>query len=210
VVLLLNHEIVYAALGYLYSNISLNLIRSDNSRAVLAAGCLLGGMDELCRHAYGVCRQSMSVETIGGWLEFVDTIPPQRDGTVTPELPSTSIFGQYAQTLRDDVFHFLVVTLPEVLEVQRPHQDSSSGPSGRDVLLRIYSRVPFEMFKSAVESPTFLIGQLYFLTSSISKNLIQCNLLQDLIRHDLNLRKMQLNCGSEASHGGSELKRQWY
>ena len=104
----------------------------------------------------------MSVETIGGWLEFVDTIPPQTDGTVTPELPSTSIFGQYAQTLRDDVFHFLVVTLPEVLEVQRPHQDPSSGPSGRDVLLRIYSRVPFEMFKSAVESPTFLIGQSLF------------------------------------------------
>jgi hypothetical protein len=162
VALLLNHEIVYAALGYLYSTISLNLIRSDNSRAVLAAGCLLGGMDELCRYAYGVCRQSMSVETIGGWLEFVDTIPPQTDGTVTPEIPSTSIFGQYAQTLRDDVFHFLVVTLPEVLEVQRPHQDPSSGPSGRDVLLRIYSRVPFEMFKSAVESPTFLIGQFYY------------------------------------------------
>ena len=163
VTLLLNHEIVYAALGYLYSTISLNLIRSDNSRAVLAAGCLLGGMDELCRYAYGVCRQSMSVETIGGWLEFIDTIPPQTDGTVTPELPSTSIFGQYAQTLRDDVFHFLVVTLPEVLEVQRPHQDPSSGPSGRDVLLRIYSRVPFEMFKSAVESPTFIIGQFLLL-----------------------------------------------
>jgi hypothetical protein len=161
VALLLNHEIVYAALGYLYSTISLNLIRSNNSRAVLAAGCLLGGMDELCRYAYGVCRQSMSVETIGGWLEFVDTIPPQTDGTVTPELPSTSIFGQYAQTLRDDVFHFLVVTLPEVLEVQRPHQDPSSGPSGRDVLLRIYSRVPFEMFKSAVESPTFIIGEFF-------------------------------------------------
>jgi len=146
------------ALGYLYSTISLNLIRSDNSRAVLAAGCLLGGMDELCRYAYGVCRQSMSVETIGSWLEFVDTMPPQTDGTVAPELPSASIFGQYAQTLRDDVFHFLVVTLPEVLEVQRPHQDPSSGPSGRDVLLRIYSQVPFEMFKSAVESPTFIIG----------------------------------------------------
>ena len=208
VILLLNHEIVYAALGYLYSTISLNLIRSDNSRAVLAAGCLLGGMDELCRYAYGVCRQSMSVETIGGWLEFVDTIPPQTDGTVTPELPSTSIFGQYAQTLRDDVFHFLVVTLPEVLEVQRPHQDPSSGPSGRDVLLRIYSRVPFEMFKSAVESPTFLIGQfLIFLNFNFFTMYLST---QDLIRHDLNLQKMPSNCASEASHEGSELKRQWY
>ena len=163
--LLLIHEIIYAALGYLYSTISLNLIRSDNSRAVLAAGCLLGGMEELCRYAYGVCRQSISVETIGGWLEFVDAIPLQTDGTatpITPELPSTSVFGQYAQTLRDDVFHFLVVTLPELLEVQRPHQDPPSGPNGRDMLLQIYSRVPYEMFKSAVESPTFVIGQLRF------------------------------------------------
>jgi hypothetical protein len=100
----------------------------------------------------------MSVETIEGWVDFIDTIPSSTDGTATPDLPSTSVFGQYAQRLREDVFHFLVVTLPEVLEVQRPPQDPSSGPSGRDVLLQIYSRVPFEMFKSAVESPTFLIG----------------------------------------------------
>jgi hypothetical protein len=150
---------IFAALGYLYSAISLNLIRPENARAVLAAGCLLGGMDELCQYSYNVCRQSMSVDTIGGWVEFIDSIPSQGDGTATPDLPSTSVFGQYAQKLRDDVFHFLVVTLPEVLDVQRPNQEPSSGPSGRDVLLQIYSRVPFDMFKSAVESPTFMIGQ---------------------------------------------------
>ena len=115
-------------------------------------------MDELCQYSYNVCRQSMSVETIGAWIEFIDSIP-QGDGTATPDLPSTSVFGQYAQRLRDDVFHFLVVTLPEVLEVQQPHQEPSSNPNGRDILLRIYSRVPFEMFKSAVESPTFMIGK---------------------------------------------------
>lgn len=101
----------------------------------------------------------MSVETIGHWIEFIDTMPSNTDGTATPDLPSTSVFGQYAQRLRNDVFHFLVVTLPEVLEAQRPAQDSPSGPSGRDMLLQIYARVPFEMFKSAVESPTFLIGK---------------------------------------------------
>ena len=148
----------FPALGFLYSSISLNLIRPENARAVLAAGCLLGGMEELCQYSYTVCRQSMSVETISSWLEFVDTIPFQTDGTSTPEMPSTTVFGQYAQRLRDDVFHFLVVTLPEVLEVTRPHHDSSST-SGRDALLQIYARVPFEMFKTAVESPTFMIGQ---------------------------------------------------
>ncbi|PPQ73896.1 hypothetical protein CVT26_011728 [Gymnopilus dilepis] len=146
------------ALGYLYSAISINLIRPENARAVLAAGCLLGGMDELCQYAYNVCRQSMSVETIGDWVDFIDALPSSTDGSTTPDLPSTSIFGQYAQRLRDDVFHFLVVTLPEVLDVQRTPQESSSGPSGRDILLQIFSRVPFEMFKSAVESPTFMIG----------------------------------------------------
>jgi hypothetical protein len=149
------------ALGYLYSAISLNLIRPDNARAVLAAGCLLGGMDDLCRYAYEACRQSISVDTIGAWVELIDSIPLSADGTVTPDLPKTSIFGLYAQRLRDDVFHFLVDTLPEILEVQQspPEPSSLSGPSGRDVLLQIYSRVPFEMFKTAVESPTFRLGE---------------------------------------------------
>lgn len=115
-------------------------------------------MDDLCQYSYNVCRQSMSVETIGAWVEFIDTIRSSTDGTATPDVPPTSVFGQYAQRLRDDVFHFLVVTLPEILEVQRPQDEAASVPNGRDVLLQIYSRVPFEMFKSAVESPTFMIG----------------------------------------------------
>ena len=116
-------------------------------------------MEELCRYCYEACRQSISVETIRSWVEFIDTIPSSGDGSTTPDLPKTSIFGLYAQRLKDDVFHFLVDTLPEILEVQQsPPDASSSGPSGRDVLLQIYSRVPFEMFKTAVESPAFRLG----------------------------------------------------
>jgi len=151
-----------AALGYLYSTISLNLVRPENARPVLAAGCLLGGMDDLCQYSYNVCRQSMSVETIGSWLEFSETTPCSPDGSISPDMTST-VFGQFAQRLRDDVFHFLVVTLPEVLEVTRSHQDSLINSAGRDTLLQIYARVPFEMFKSAVESPTFTIGKFFFI-----------------------------------------------
>ncbi|EAU88230.2 hypothetical protein CC1G_03902 [Coprinopsis cinerea okayama7 len=149
-----------------YTSISImnprSLKRPENARAVLAAGCLLGGMDDLCQYAYEVCRRSLSVETVGAWLQFLDTSPPSTDGTmtpVTPEAPAppTTVFGHYAQRLRDDVFHFLVVTLPEVLEVRQPQPDAS-GRTGRDVLLQVYAQVPFEMFKSAVESPTFNIG----------------------------------------------------
>lgn len=100
----------------------------------------------------------MSVDTIGTWLNFVGTLPSPSDGSATPEMPSPSVFGLYAQRLRDEVFHFLVITLPKDLEARHPQQDPSSDHSGRDVLLQIYSRVPFEMFKSAVESPTFVFG----------------------------------------------------
>jgi hypothetical protein len=149
------------ALGYLYSSVSLSLIRPENARAVLAAGCLLGGMDELCGYSYEACRRSITIDTISGWVEFVDSTS---DGSASPNVSSTSVFGQYAQRLRDDVFHFLVVTLPSLLEINQGSSlvpvDSSSahGTSGRDVLLQIYSRVPFEMFKAAVESPIFHIG----------------------------------------------------
>ncbi|KAG5728375.1 BTB/POZ domain-containing protein 2 [Termitomyces sp. T112] len=147
------------ALGYLYSAISLNLIRPHNARSVLAAGCLLGGMDDLCGYAYEACRQSISVDTIGNWVEFIDSIPSSSDGTTTPDLPKPTIFGLYAQRLKDDVLHFLVSTLPEFLDVHHAPLDRlpGAGPSGRDVLLQIYSRVPFEMFKTAVESPSFRV-----------------------------------------------------
>ncbi|KII89002.1 hypothetical protein PLICRDRAFT_53498 [Plicaturopsis crispa FD-325 SS-3] len=144
------------ALGYLYSSASLDLIRPDNSRAVLAAGCLLGGMNELCEYSYEVSRQSISPDNIGEWLEFVDTLPnSSSDGSATP-VPNVadSIFGTYAGRLRDDVFEFLVVTLPNTLLAK----DSGADATGRDTLLQIFSAVPFGMFKSAVESPTFPIG----------------------------------------------------
>ncbi|KAJ7343628.1 hypothetical protein DFH08DRAFT_873250 [Mycena albidolilacea] len=150
------HDGFAAALGYLYSSASLGLIHEKNCRAVLASAHLLGGMDELCSYSYDACRRSISVDTIGEWLSFIDTIPPPSDGTTTPDLTQTSIFGPYGQRLRDDVFNFLVVTLPQSLDI---HPDSSkAGGNGRDMLLQIFSRVPFDLFKTAMESPAFEIG----------------------------------------------------
>ncbi|KAF8894695.1 hypothetical protein BD779DRAFT_1467266 [Infundibulicybe gibba] len=111
------------------------------------------GMDDLCQYAYDVCRRSIAVETIRGWLDFIDAIPPSPvDGSGTPLISATSVFGHYAQRLRDDVFHFLVVNLPQGLGMQDP------AAEGRDVLLQVYSHVPFEMFKAAIETPMFQIG----------------------------------------------------
>ncbi|GJE98129.1 BTB/POZ domain-containing protein [Phanerochaete sordida] len=167
------HEGFAIAMGYLYSAESLNSLRPENARAVLAAACLLGGMDDLCGYAYELCRQSISIENIGEWLEFVEAIPPPAsDGSSTPvephqmqQPPRTAVFGPYAQRLREDVFHFLAVRLPSVLNVgtmstpATPQTDAGApSDAGRDTLLQIYARVPFDLFKAAVESPTFQIG----------------------------------------------------
>ncbi|KAI0048568.1 hypothetical protein FA95DRAFT_1557927 [Auriscalpium vulgare] len=134
------------ALGYLYSSVSLGNLRPENARGVLAAACLLGGMDDLCAHAYDACREHIRADTVDEWLRFVGT--PPADG----ELPAPTLFGPYAQRLRDDVLHFLVDTLPAVLGVP------AGAPGARDALLQVFARVPFELFKAAIEAPGFQIG----------------------------------------------------
>ncbi|KAJ7285694.1 hypothetical protein C8J57DRAFT_1285560 [Mycena rebaudengoi] len=146
------------ALGYLYSSASMRSIHEKNCRAVLASAHLLGGMEELCTYSYDACRRSISVDTISEWLEFIETIPAPLDDTSSQDLAHTSVFGPYGQRLRDDVFHFLVVTLPQTLDIQWTQADSASSKSGRDLLLQIFSRVPFDLFKTAIESTAFEIG----------------------------------------------------
>ncbi|KAA1471324.1 hypothetical protein DENSPDRAFT_776136 [Dentipellis sp. KUC8613] len=148
------------ALGYLYSSISLSLLRPENARGALAAACLLGGMDDLCEYAYNACRQSIRLETIHEWLDFAGTVPVERAASTEPS--TLSILGRYAQRLRDDVLQYLIVTLPSSLGLHTPSnsQRTSQAPvqKGRDTLLDIFSRVPFDLFKTAIESPGFQIG----------------------------------------------------
>ena len=159
------------ALAYLYSAHALANIRPENARGVLAAACLLGRMDDLCNYAYEVCRQSISLETITSWLEFVDTMPTPSDGSSTPIVDQhqqmrTAIYGPYAQRLRDDVFNFLVVTLPNLVNfggqasptTPAPEGTNQHSDAGRETLLQVFSRVPFDLFKAAVESPMFQLG----------------------------------------------------
>ncbi|KAF7295056.1 BTB domain-containing protein [Mycena indigotica] len=147
------HEGFSIALGYLYSATSAGLVHEKNCRAVLASALLLGGMDDLSTYAYETCRRSISVDTIDDWLRFMDAIAPPSDGSSTPN-PALSVLGPYAERLRNDVFTFLVVTLPQSLDLQA----DSDSKAGRDVLLQIFSRVPFDLFKTAVESSVFEIG----------------------------------------------------
>ncbi|KAG8989106.1 hypothetical protein FRB95_001843 [Tulasnella sp. JGI-2019a] len=155
------------ALGYLYSSASMGHLTPDNSRSVLAAACFLGGMDDLAAAAYEMCRSNISAETIQDWLQLLDepssspspssSIP----GTPTMETSPAAVLGLYGKRLRDDVFSFLVVTLPVSLHAFPPHlQKAADGATetGQEVLIRIYSVLPFDVFKHAVESPAFPVG----------------------------------------------------
>ena len=127
-------------------------------------------MPDLCNYAYDVCRQSISLENISEWLEFVDSLPTPSDGSNTPvephQLPSsrTAVFGPYAERLREDNLRFLVVVLPRTLNVNSisspatPQSESPPSDAGRDTLLQVFARVPFDLFKTAIESPVFEIG----------------------------------------------------
>lgn len=108
----------------------------------------------------------MNVDTIPEWIKFVDSSasPSSPDGlSPAAEMPPTSVFGLYAQRLRDDIFHYLVVILPSILELSTasPIEPTPAQGTGRETLLRVFSSVPFEMFKSAVESPSFQIGESF-------------------------------------------------
>lgn len=118
-------------------------------------------MEDLCTYAYEICKRSMNVQTISEWLKFLE--PPTPSAADADAPPSTSVFGPYAERLRTEIFNYLVVTLPNLLEVQAPAP--TDGPSGRDTLLQIFSLIPFDMFKAAVETPTFQIGALLCISS---------------------------------------------
>lgn len=178
---LITEEGFAVALGYLYSSISLRLITPQNALSVLASACLLGGMEDLCAHAYEACKEHITLETINDWIQFMDVPPPSSPSNpstpvgmspvaTSPSTPAleligpTAILGPYARRLRDDILGFIVSTLPQTLEAFPSYSHHPSKPpaanteSGYDTLLRIYSTLPFHVFKHAVESPGFPVG----------------------------------------------------
>lgn len=152
----ITEEAIAVALGYLYSPYQVGLVNPSNARSVVAAACLLGGMPELADIAFECCRASISASTIVDWVNFVESMPPPNPPDATPTYPQgqTSVFGPYLAQFRDLVYTYLIVTLPNVLQVFTPVEDGS----GWDELLSIYSQLPFETLKQAVESPAFPAG----------------------------------------------------
>lgn len=152
----ITQEAVAIALGYLYSPYQVGLVNPGNARSVVAAACLLGGMPELADIAFDCCRASISPSTIVDWVNFVESMPPGPPPDATPAYPQgqTSVFGPYLEQFRDLVYGYLIVTLPNVLQAFTAGEQGS----GCDELLSVYSQLPFDTLKQAVESPAFPAG----------------------------------------------------
>lgn len=139
------------------------MLNPHNARAVLAAACFLGGLQDLCTYAYETCRNAISLETIDDWLRFVETLPQPPEEGGPADVPA-SIFGPYAAQLRGDILQFLVTTLPRNLQAFQTIDGATHTLNGRsagfDALLHVYTRVPFDMFKQAVESPELPVGKM--------------------------------------------------
>lgn len=108
-------------------------------------------MDELCSLAYQQCRESINIETVQDWIQFVEGLPGSSDGTQTPSeaMLRPTVLGPYAAQLRADVLDFLVSTLPKLC---------GNTSEGRTAMLNIFAHVPFEFFKATIETPAFEIG----------------------------------------------------
>lgn len=139
-------------------------------------------MDELSNHAYQLCLQSLSVDSVMDWLDFLDTLPPT-DAQGQPDIPT--VFGPYAKQLREDVLNFLTVSLPLSLSAFSPGEMSPISPTGvvtpndpaagQEALLRVYCRLPFDLFKRALESPQFPLCALGTSLLPHSKLIASCN-----------------------------------
>ena len=150
----------------------------------------MGGMEDLCHRAYECCKDSFSLDStftpdvqlgvispmfqdILEWVQSLDFSSP-RSPTASPiSTPSTpappeTVLGAYATRLREDIFTFLVATLPQSLHAfpswshttgtVQPPPVTQESESGYDTLIRIYSQLPFDTFKHAIESPAFPVG----------------------------------------------------
>jgi hypothetical protein len=150
-------QAIAVALGHLYSPYQVGLVNPGNARSVVAAACLLGGMPELADIAFDCCRASISPSTIVDWVNFVESMPPGPPPDATPAYPQgqTSVFGPYLAQFRELVYSYLIVTLPNVVQAFIAAEESS----GWDELLSIYSQLPFDTLKQAVESPVFPAGE---------------------------------------------------
>ncbi|WVQ74493.1 hypothetical protein IAR50_004094 [Cryptococcus sp. DSM 104548] len=157
-------EAVHICLQHLY-NPSLGLIQPGNARAVLATAFLFGGMPELVHQAYFITRDSIDANNAVDLVHWLGVpLEPAMYGQQPPAKASNGVqsgeggisawldnpyprYGEWTVRLKHDVINYLLNDLPE-----RVVQEGKLATPD-NALVATYSLLPYELFKSLVESP---------------------------------------------------------
>ncbi|KAK9897804.1 hypothetical protein P389DRAFT_169819 [Cystobasidium minutum MCA 4210] len=134
------------AIGYLYSSRSLSHVNSANAPSVLLAAILLQ-ITDLANRALVLCKeaiQSVSLpEEVQNWNAYLTSL-------------SNGVAGKmgvaYEQELSASLYDRLSNTLPKSLHAFDPQAPATQQGAAQSLLQRVYAVLPFEMFKSVLES----------------------------------------------------------
>ncbi|WVF66900.1 hypothetical protein IAT40_001643 [Kwoniella sp. CBS 6097] len=163
----ITEESVHIALQHLY-NPSQHLINVHNARSVLPTSYLLGGMPELAHHAYTVMHSSLNADYVSEYVQWLNVNPDQNaggirnrgavGGTVDSWIGSSSSgegrYGEWSARLKQDVLDYLLHALPRKII-------SDNSPITADPrLLSVYSKLPYDLFKSLIENPELPIPSM--------------------------------------------------
>ncbi|WWC60145.1 uncharacterized protein I303_102709 [Kwoniella dejecticola CBS 10117] len=167
----ITQESVHIALQHLY-NPSHNLATPTNAKSILATAYLLGGMTELVHHSYEIIRSSIGAENIIETIQWlsqpgdilsngfrngngngastpsghsqVSTSTTTRESWVGDE--SENRYGDWTAKLKKDLNEYLLHRLPEQFSTSNQTLTQSSE------IISIFSKLPYELFKSTLES----------------------------------------------------------
>ncbi|WWD16618.1 hypothetical protein CI109_101047 [Kwoniella shandongensis] len=190
----ITEESVHIALQHLYNPCQRH-VSPSNSRSVLATAFLLGGMPELVHHAYTICRDTLDSTNINEYVNWIGSSSANhlngfrdastmygsvkvQDGQATVQRSSESEgsiwaeeshprYGEWTIRLKHDIADFLLRVLPE--QIGEEGKSLTNDPR----LLSTYVNLPYDLFKSCVESPDLPIPSMQDRFQFAKKVLVQ-------------------------------------
>lgn len=143
---------------------------------------------DLAQMAFDLCRTLMYNLTnpteIADWFTFLETTSSTPHQLYSPPSPTSDapqlLYGPAAYHLRHQLMHYLTQSLPTLLAAFGSSQGSppvqpaanggmnytassstpSSSTNGQQALIQVYAVLPFNVFKSVIESAEFPPGDM--------------------------------------------------
>ncbi|KAI5454777.1 histone acetyltransferase 1 [Naganishia albida] len=206
-------DAVEIVISSLYASYAYQQVNARNARSILYAADMLQ-LPDMVSYAFKVCRQSISVDNIIDWVEWIEAQSPPRndeasgsssrvstplsmadgqqvngthygypalglegmsfgtasqsDGAGNGQRQETSrqtsssgwqdVLSQpatsYTAQLKQDVYHYLTIRLPQELQQRDPDTPLTQNPNFKGIIVQL----PFDLFKTCIEDPILPLG----------------------------------------------------